>query len=635
MSSDAAQPSSASDRGAAPRPDSAVGSPALLFGPSELDAVRDRLGREPFAAMYRCLCEGPSDAAREEQSDDLRRSTAILTNAFRYAVEACDELAGRARRGVEELIDDPRWASSIKGLTLYAMARCVARAFDSCRNAPSWDEPFVVRVRDALRRMADFVFEDGGTQQNPSPASNWQAIRFSSAGLSYLALDPHGMGERIDACWERVVVYCRENMGDSPGSRGWNIEGLGYTFYPWPFIADFVIAAERLRGLSLTAQVPVVRWALWTIYAATLAIERRDGLVGLHPDFGDDNPHARGEGCYGLAFRFCALRLLPGIRWCYDRLKGEPGDRSWDQGRAGTIYSILFYRDDIEPCDPMSLPVWREGFVDTGGNGYFTFRNRYCDRNDTVAQLYVKARGSKGHSGPDALSFRIYGLDTPFAVGGGRYGRKENGVDVYRRSMNTLYPNHPDAELETSRNSGRVLETPLVDHIGGGHVVAAIDCSNVGVLNHRRWFVADYSGAAGVDAVYVIADTSENGHYWQLCTLASQCIVATPDNRGFTCNGADSAVLTGKIIGETPSELLFGVRPRGSTAWYHGIPYDENAFVCYRHGSPNHLVVLTLSKRTPVPEAHVEGHWPDRIAVRIGRLTVEIDGTRVRRFTDI
>ncbi len=356
------QPLSAFDNGPAPQRSACAPAPSLLFGTVELDAIRCRLGREPFRAMYRRLCDEEAGAAREEQSDDLRRSTGILIDAFRYAVEAHDRWAARARRGVEELLDDPRWAASIKGLTLYAMARCVVRGLDCCRGAPSWEAAFVARVRERLRRMADFIFEDGGTQQNPNAASNWQAIRFSSAGLCYLALDPRGMEERIDACWERVGVYCRENMGNSPESRGWSIEGLGYTFYPWPFIADFVVAAERLRGVSLTAQVPVVRWALWTVYAATLGIERRDGLLGLHPDFGDDNPHARGEGCYGLAFRFCAPRLLPGIRWCYDRLKGNQGDRSWDQARAGTIYSILYYRDARSDAHAgMARGVHRQG----------------------------------------------------------------------------------------------------------------------------------------------------------------------------------------------------------------------------------------------------------------------------------
>ncbi len=280
------------------------------------------------------------------------------------------------------------------------------------------------------------------------------------------------------------------------------------------------------------------------------------------------------------------------------------------------------------------MPAWREGFIDRGGNGMYTLRNRYRDRDDTVAQFYVKARGNKGHAGPDALSFRIYGLDTPFAVGGGRYGRKENGVDVYRRSMNTLYPGDPDAEVETSKESGRVVGTPFVDDSGGGHVVAEMERNNVGVLAHRRWFVADYSGAGGAEAVYVIADTSENGFFWQCCTLASQRIVASDDNRGFICGGAGGAVLSATIISDTCPELLTGRRPRGSAAWYHGTRYEENAFVCYRHGSPHHLVVLTVSREAPPPAIRVEGRWPGAVAVRSADLTVELEGARVRRFID-
>jgi hypothetical protein len=155
----------------------------------------------------------------------------------------------------------------------------------------------------------------------------------------------------------------------------------------------------------------------------------------------------------GFAFAFCPPELHPGMKFWYDRTVGLRGDRTFDNARFGTIASILYYPGAAVPeKDPMTMPGWRALFLDPAGNGFFTWRNRYRDTGDLVAQVYVKRRGNRGHSGPDALSFRILGLDTLWAVGGGRYGPKWNGQDAYLRSMNTLYPADPDSRLEISRN---------------------------------------------------------------------------------------------------------------------------------------------------------------------------------------
>lgn len=122
----------------------------------------------------------------------------------------------------------------------------------------------------------------------------------------------------------------------------------------------------------------------------------------------------------------------------------------------------------------MEIPEWREAFVDTGGNGLFTYRNTYTPHESIVAQIYAKLRGNKGHSGPDALSFRILGLDTAWAVGGGRYGPKTGGQNVYFRSMNTLYPVDPDEQLAISDKSGRIVDTPVSKPDGSGSVVMSI-----------------------------------------------------------------------------------------------------------------------------------------------------------------
>jgi hypothetical protein len=99
------------------------------------------------------------------------------------------------------------------------------------------------------------------------------------------------------------VSYFNANVGtNAVASYGWNIEGLGYTYYPFGnFIAPYAIAMQRfdptndLRRLSMGAE-----WSLWSSYATVTPI--MGPSTPSHPDFGDDNAGAGGEGTYGQAF---------------------------------------------------------------------------------------------------------------------------------------------------------------------------------------------------------------------------------------------------------------------------------------------------------------------------------------------
>lgn len=357
--------------------------------------------------------------------------------AFLYSLTGDEVWAAHARDFVERRIYDTTayrsgnwgWGLSIKGLHLYWAGQGVALAYDMCYDAPSWDRPgengaFLQTENEKLVEQAVFVFQDGGREQNNSPASTWQGIRGASACLMLLAIDvDYSVQSVYDQMYQKVVTYLQENHGTHPGSRGWNIEGLGYTMYPWTQIGPMGIAAKRLGQGDLNAATPgAMDYTLWTVYAAAAQMERESG-IGLHPDFSDDNANLNPQGSLGLAFFFSPEELHPGFVYWYDRIVGENGDQSWDNERAGTMYSILFHPGDtLDPVNPMKIDAWLQGFLDDHGNGFYTFRNDYSDSDDRIAQIYGKFRGAKGHNGPDALSFRIMGLDTPWAVGGGRYG---------------------------------------------------------------------------------------------------------------------------------------------------------------------------------------------------------------------
>jgi MYXO-CTERM domain-containing protein len=596
--------------------------PRLLFGPEDVPELRERVEREPYASM-RARLEAVADT---DPDPGLWGTSAMaVKTAFLYVLTGDDAWAQKARAHVEDRIGDANWANkSDKGLRLYFHGKAVALAYDFCASAPSWDAPFRSEVSAKLKAQADVIFSHGGTEQNTNPASNWQANRFSSAGLCYLATDDSFTAANLTDSYDKVVRYLRENMGEEEGTRGWNSEGLGYTQYPWGHVGPFGIAMQRAdatRDIRLAA--PGVSRALWTTYAATLALPAGPSgnfgeVFGMHPDFGDDNNYLVGEGAYGLSFFFSDPKLQPGLRYWYDRMVGAQGDKSYDDIRAGTIYSILYYPEDVTAQNPMASQDWVDGFADPLGNGYFTYRNRYSDAQDLVAQMYLKLRGNRGHNGPDALGFRLLGLDGAWAVGGGRYG---NG-NVYYRSQNSLYAGDPDGALTTSGNSGSVVGEPKTKRNGGGFVVAEIGTSNVGVKNHRRRFFADYSDLSGSPGVYVVSDSSEDGRYWQINTIVLN-EVETEGNT-FTITAPSGASLRGHVLHPAAPSFTTGTRARGSEFGFGDQAVTENRFVHFQSDDGDHLVVLTLAEPgAEHPEVAGSGEGPLQ-AITVGGLEVTV-----------
>jgi len=612
--------------------------PRLLFGPEDIAELRAKKSQEPFASMM-ALIENDAQNATDwvsDYNDDYR----AVNSAFMYILTGEKAWADKARSHVEPVIDGSQWATSVKGLRLYMHGKSVALAYDMCYSA--WDEAFRKKVSTKLKEMADYINDNGGREQNTDPASNWQGNRFASGGLCYLATDDSYDANKLINCYEKIVRYSKENMGDSPKSRGWNIEGLGYTTYPFgQFIGAFGIAmarAEPQRDIRL--EMESVKWTPWTVYAAGVPIQTGLGEgtpyakgYGAHPDFGDDNPYLRAEGTYGLAFYYCHDELIPGLKYWYDRMEGLLAPEAhFDHIRHGTIYSYLYYPDDLEGKDPMSIRKWRDGFMDVGGNGYFTYRNQYQDEHDMVAQIYLKLRGNKGHNGPDALSFRLLGQDTPFGVGGGRYGPEINGQDAYVRSMNTLYPMDPEAAgLSINGNSGSIVGTPHLFANGSGHVISRIGKNNVGVDNQKRWFVADYSNGADISGVYVIGDISDNGKYWQMCALASQDISVDESSKTFTIAGANGSSLKGHVLYQSGAlSMQTGTRIRGSHFTYKQVRYTENNFVHFQSDNGDFVVVLTVAKSGQShPSVSMSGDGVEDAVVTVGNKTYTLQQTDV------
>jgi hypothetical protein len=300
---------------------------------------------------------------------------------------------------------------------------------------------------------------------------------------------------------------------------------------------------------------------------------------------------------------------------------GSLGNRTYDHTLLGIISSLLYYPADVPEEKPLSIPAWREAFIDTAGNGMMTYRNQYKDSTDVVTQIYAKLRGDMGHNGPDALSFRIVGMDTIWAAGGGRYGIKSNGQDAYWRSMNTLYPVDPDSPLSVNGNIGRIVGTPVVNADGSGHCVLTIPRNNVGTTNQTRRFIASFD--TGADAAFIISDSSDDGKFWQMVTLENNKI--TSDGNSFLITAPNGDTLKGTVLYPASVTFKTGARLRGSDA----LGLKQNNFVHFSSADGKYLVVLTMVKAGEQHPAVRAAGSVTNATITVGTKTFQINGNTI------
>ncbi|MGC9452083.1 MAG: Ig-like domain-containing protein [Oceanipulchritudo sp.] len=586
--------------------------PRLFFGPEDVADLQERLGEEPFQSMYQSLLFQRTIGAFADWYDSNAIYDVALRaqiNGFLYVLTEDEGYAAEAKTLIQEVFDNTEfpWADpGTKGLALYWLATRVALTYDWCVKSDSWDEAFSYTVSAELLNAAEVIINNGGTEQNPANGSNWQGARGAAGGLALLATDHVHGSSLADSAWNRVDRY----MDEAYGGSGWLSEGTGYFYFPvGNYVGPYGIALARQNPARDLRDYPAFRNAFWAAMVGNVANTRPFGWPGVKPDWSDDGAAIGGEGVYGLGFYFAPDSLSQPYKHAYEATQGTDSpyysvgvhdNGLWDGYRGGTIWSYLYYPVDTIPMDPAESFVWHTLQSDPNGNGIFTWRDQYQDGSDILAQFKARLSLVDGHDAPDGLGFRIIAGESPFVIGG---GRNTPGRNI---GQATVYPADPDLTVAVNENLGEVVGTPLVTTRGDGHIVARMGTNNVQTLNHKRWLVSNFDSAqTGAEAAFLVADTTDNGQYWNLSTFLGNSISVVGNT--FTITDDSGASLQGTVLYPSSGAILSsGTRVRGSSFGYEGgvfgrdadpilnPPIEENGYIQIYSPDGDFLVAMTV-----------------------------------------
>jgi len=583
--------------------------PRLLVDKTQIQEIRRRCQQEPYASMEKQIkAQLLTDKPAEGKS--LMNDNRLPNYAALYLLTGQKQYATEAEKLVVDIVNDTLFWNNpgSKGLTRAAGALRVALAYDACYDA--WTDANRTLVSQKLLYAAENIMKSMGAGANNGKANNWQAVRYGSAGMAFLACDEPGGAEKVKDAYNQLKQHLNANLGDN----GWNPEGIGYTQYPWGFTGPFGIAAARAGIGDLRKDIPKAARTFWTTYVGTVSISG----AGLRADLGDDHPAWSGDGTAGMAFYYAPAEQLPGLRWMYDYLCGANGNKTFDTQNGGGLYSVMYYPMDVPAKNPAQVAGLGLNYTDKS-HGIAIFRNKFQDENDIAFLVNGHSRQPQGcHGGPDVNSIRLLGLGSAWIVGSGRTG-DANG-------QSNLFPGAP-----AKKPAGGLGHLTKADFQADGGGVAITTGSCMGTLNHKRVSAVDYSGKTGAAAVFVTAETSDNGALWRLNTPEFNTL--TTQGNQFTLTGPNGSTLVGTVIEPAKPEFRTGTFERGGGAGHVGYPFQGKKHINNKwlefNCDKNVLVVFTLQERgKPAPRVQGTG-TASKASLKIGMTSAEVDGDAI------
>ena len=358
--------------------------PRLYATAEEIDALRAKCGREPWAGFLRRVCAQADAAVRRGRpapgtGDDLRGvgcGTAHLAVAYRLTGDP--QYLAAIREVLAEMAAREDWTCSLQ----YGhWAHGAALAYDWLHDELGAE--LRDAVREALHRHTERVFRSWGNYENAYPTTyawNHSAVVHGGLLAASCALwgDVDGPGR-----WLRMGLEKLRLMADALGEDGASAEGLAYGQYHADFLLKSMYLGEQLLGIDTLTDSAFFRnfpsyllynmlpRPLWSPNSTFLYLSDTNGSHWYGPD-----SHLR-----LVARRFRDAHA----QWLADETA-----RAGVNGESSCFLNLLWYDETVDPAPPAELPTLR----------HFTDKDLVLLRSgwdDDAAVMAVKCGPSNGH----------------------------------------------------------------------------------------------------------------------------------------------------------------------------------------------------------------------------------------------
>ena len=333
-------------------------------------------------------------------------------------------------------------------------------------------------------------------------------------------------------------------------------------------LLPFLIAHRNVKGADFTTGTPgekIVDFCLMQ----TLT-DRTKPLPAFRPEWAAPGISAS-----------CVESSRPFIANAIDRFWGMRGDKSF--GIAAPQHAVFALANLLHAAETTEAFDFPKSFKDPSGT-VWVFRNGWKDADDIAATVNLSAlqpkRVNRETLGPAFL--KIAGL-------GSRWQLRENlehDPATANREHTVVPPRNCVSDLRPD-GSGFVSENGR---------------------DRNTSFAAEYSGASGAPAVFVIACKSESATFWTL-DAGMNCAVSVGD-QGFTVTAQSGTRLQGRFS-TTPEKLHT----------------RELSNVIEVSCKSDFTLALTLAKGT-VPEATFDGIGKD-LKIHIGPQQISFDAEKI------
>ncbi len=325
-----------------------------------------------------------------------------------------EKYAGKAFETIREIYENPeqeRLPHQGYGLSRAMMQLGLALPYAWCRQHWTDEQQTFTenKINEALDAWLSYDHANFGSERG----SNWVAIcRGGELILIIAANQKEKRQDRYSYLIEQLLLH----MQNGYGSLGTSQEGMGYIEYGVTFLLKAVYAAASIGDSTLYKEAQKHEWWRLAMYAESFQPYSRKFIMT-----GVAGSTANNEGFASLLLNLVPTSQLPYYTWWYDRHMGVnapyPATEKFDNHRAGTIWSIIYYPVRHKSLDPTGIyPV-----AVADDHGYYFFRNRWQDENDIMLSLMAdNHHHSHAWDQPEVFCLNLMGYNNRFFGGPGK-----------------------------------------------------------------------------------------------------------------------------------------------------------------------------------------------------------------------